>query len=266
MNICVVGAAGRMGSLIALEIINSSKLNLVGAIEAENSPFLGKDIGDICKCDKTGINITSNILDIAKKADIIIDFSGSKGTKANLDNYSKLKKPLVIGSTALDDSTVKSLENMSKNFPLVLSPNMSIGVNLLFKLTEIVAKTLKEGFDIEIVEAHHNMKKDAPSGTAMKLANIIKDINSLKENDIIYGRKGDSCVREKNQLCVHAIRGGDIVGDHTVMFCGLGERLELTHRASSRNTFVKGAIKAALWIKEKEPGLYNMYDVLNLNI
>jgi 4-hydroxy-tetrahydrodipicolinate reductase len=263
MNICVIGATGRMGSRIVELIDSDEELELTGAVEAEGSNFIGKDICEICKIRKTGIIVKSDLIRAAQNANVLIDFSGEHGTVSNIESYKKLRKPLVVGSTGLDERTLEELRKMSLFCPILVSPNMSTGINLLFKLTEIVSKTLKKDFDIEIIEAHHRNKKDAPSGTAMKLAQVIAEtLNRDLEKDAVYFRKGLIGTRTEKEIGIQTIRGGDIVGDHTVMFCGDGERLELVHRASNRDTFARGAIKAALWLANKSAGFYNMSDVL----
>jgi 4-hydroxy-tetrahydrodipicolinate reductase len=265
MNLCIIGATGRMGKLIATHALEGSDFNITGAVEYKDSPYIGQDIGLLCGSKQLGIKIDSDILKSTEKADVIIDFSGTSGTESNINNYKIIKKPIVIGSTGLNASTLDAIKKLSEIIPVVFTPNMSIGVNILFKLTEIVANILKDNFNIEIVESHHNKKKDAPSGTAMKLAEIISQALNLDLNkDIVYGRKGLIGERNKNEIGIHAIRGGDIVGEHHVLFCGEGEILELTHKATSRSTFALGALKAAKWVCNKNPGLYTMYDVLGL--
>lgn len=265
MNLCIIGASGRMGKLIAAHALQNNDIKITGAVEYHNSPNIGQDIGLLCGFNAVGVKIDSNIFDSAKSADVIIDFSGANGTENNIKNFQIIKKPLVIGSTGLNDTTIASIKELSKICPIVFTPNMSMGVNLLFKLTEIVTKILKNDFDIEIIESHHNKKKDSPSGTAMKLAEIITETLKLDlEKDVVYGRKGLIGERNKNEIGIHAIRGGDIVGEHSVMFCGSGEIIELTHKATSRSTFAVGALKAAKWVCNKTPGLYTMFDVLGL--
>lgn len=265
MNLCIIGASGRMGKLIASHALQNNDTKITGAVEYHNSPNIGQDIGLLCGLNAVGVKIDSNIFDSAKSADVIIDFSGANGTENNVKNFQIIKKPLVIGSTGLKDTTIASIKELSKTCPIVFTPNMSMGVNLLFKLTEIVTKILKNDFDIEIIESHHNKKKDSPSGTAMKLAEIISEsLNLDLEKDVVYGRKGLVGERNKNEIGIHAVRGGDIVGEHSVMFCGNGEILELTHKATSRSTFAVGALKAAKWVCNKTPGLYTMFDVLGL--
>ncbi len=265
MNLCIIGATGRMGKLIVTQAIESADFNIVGALEHKSSPYLGQDIGLLCGDGTIGVLVESDIFEATKNADVIIDFSGSHGTESSIDNYKIIKKPIVIGSTGLNNATISALKELSKIIPIVFTPNMSMGVNLLFKLTEIVSKTLKNNFDIEIIEGHHNKKKDAPSGTAMKLAEIIAEsLDRDLEKDAVYGRQGLVGERKKNEIGIHAIRGGDIVGEHTVMFCGNGEIIELIHKATSRKTFAVGALNASRWIYDKSPGLYTMFDVLGI--
>ena len=198
-----------------------------------------------------------------EKVDVIIDFSTPPATMELLDLCVKQAKGLVIGTTGLSDDQIKRVQDSSVKIPVLLSPNMSLGVNLLFKLTEVAASALQNEFDIEVFEAHHRFKKDSPSGTAKKLIEIIKesvaDLNSAPE---MHGREGIVGERRDNEIGVMAMRGGDIVGEHTVFFAGIGERIELTHRATNRDIFARGSVLAAEFVNHREPGYYSMYDVL----
>lgn len=265
VKICMIGATGRMG----VEIIKAAALDdsceIASAVEYEGSPKIGTDALENAGIGNKGVMVTGDLLGAAESADVIVDFSGANGTKANMEKYKKAGKPLIIGSTGLDDSQIKAIEELSKNIPVILSSNMSMGVNLLAKLTEMAAGILGEDFDIEIFEAHHKHKKDAPSGTALTLGKAAaKGRNISLENAAVYERYGITGERQQGSIGFQALRGGDIAGDHTVFFCGDGERIELTHRASSRQTFAKGALRAAKWLKGKPNGLYSMNDVLGL--
>lgn len=260
IKVIVVGACGRMGREI-IKVINESKLDLAGAVDCMN---IGADSGEIAGLGKNNILITDKFLDVIENGDVIIEFSSPEATVEHL-HINKIKKPVVIGTTGLKEEEQKVLKEASQFVPIVFSPNMSVGVNLLFKLTELTSKVLNSGFDVEIIEAHHRLKKDAPSGTANKLLEIIThQLKRDKEKDAVYGRCGMIGERKDSEIGVMAVRGGDIVGEHTVMFAGIGERLELIHRASSRQTFAKGAVRAAQWLVLQKPGLYSMFDVLGL--
>jgi 4-hydroxy-tetrahydrodipicolinate reductase len=263
-NIAMVGAAGRMGRRITYLINEDPAASLTAAVEGPDSPFLGQDAGELAGCGKLNVNIKDDILQISG-SNVAIDFTGAAVTLSNLDKYKKAGIPLVIGSTGFGKDEIVEIEDLAKSIPVVFAPNMSLGVNLTFKILEMVTNAIGKDFDIEIIEAHHRMKKDAPSGTAMKMAEIIAD--TLKrdlEKNAVYCRRGLIGERSDKEIGIQTIRGGDIVGEHTAMFCGAGERIEITHKASSRDTFAKGAVTAAKWLNGREAGLYSMFDVLGL--
>jgi 4-hydroxy-tetrahydrodipicolinate reductase len=236
-RIALVGAAGRMGQAI------------INVAESENAEIVAKsDVGD---------QITS------ANADVLIDFSSAAAAEAICDAAMKSSSALVIGTTGHSAKEKHAIETAARKIPVVFASNFSIGVNALFSLTEQAAKILGENFDLEIVETHHRMKKDAPSGTAKTLAGILQ--LARKTEKVRHGREGVIGERERSEIGIHSVRGGDAVGDHTVIFAGQGERLELTHRASSRETFARGALRAARWVIGKPPGLYDMRDVLGLS-
>jgi len=259
IKVAVLGAEGRMGKLIANLVLEDKDLKLVGVTEKPDSNVIGKDFVE-------GVKFYSSIKEIPEKPDVVIDFTTPSATISLLEEAKDLNVALVIGTTGFKEEEKKKIEEAAKSIPIVFSPNMSLGVNLLFKLVAEVTKALKDkGYDIEIFEIHHRFKKDAPSGTAMRLAEIIaENLGKDLEEIAVYGRKGIVGERKQEELGVFAARMGDVVGDHTVFFATLGERLELTHRATSRETFARGAIVAAKWVVDKEPGLYNMFDVLGI--
>jgi 4-hydroxy-tetrahydrodipicolinate reductase len=251
MNIVVCGAAGKMGKMIISRVIADPEVKFSGAVEAKGNPCVGSD--------SSGITITDDFEKAIKTADVAIDFTSPDATINHVELAAKNKKAMVIGTTGLTPGAVEKIKSAAGVIPVVFSPNMSVGVNLLFKLVEEVAGVLAD-YDVEIVEAHHNQKKDAPSGTAAKLADIIA---KKLELPLVYGRQGIVGARKK-EIGIHAVRAGDIVGEHTVLFAGPGERVELIHRAHSRETFAAGAVRAAKWLNGKKPGLYTMRDVLGL--
>ena len=262
-RIVVCGALGRMGRRIIELSLQDPDVEVVGGVEHPDcipSLDLGEALG---KEELKGKPLTSRLEELLPSCDVVVEFSNNTTAAVGHTKLATLDgKGVVIGTTGFTDQEVKEVEEASKNAPVLLSPNMSLGVNLLFKLVELAAKVLKDkNFDMEIVEIHHRFKKDAPSGTAVKLANILKESAGLER--IVHRREGES-PRKEGDLGIFAVRGGDVVGDHTVYFLGFGERLELTHRASSRDTFAKGAVEAAKWIKGKKPGMYSMFDVLDL--
>ena len=264
IKVIVAGAAGRMGKLLVKNILETNDMTLIGATEFDKSPHMGKDAGVSAGTSAANIYITPALPPLLKDADVLIDFStGNITENAKLAITAGLG--VVIGTTALSPEEKQKLEKLAVNGKIVFAPNMSIGVNLLFSLVEKVAKTLNENYEIEIVEMHHNQKKDAPSGTAAKLVEIAAEARNLNlDKDICYGRNGITGTRPKHEIGVHALRGGDVVGEHTVIFAANGERVELTHKASSRETFALGALEAARFLQKAGPGLYTMQDVLGL--
>ncbi len=263
LRIAVTGAAGKMGITVIKVIEGDKELKLAGALEAADSQYIGMDAGIFAGIGNIGIAITGNPEIYATECDAIIDFSSPKASEKNIEIAVNNKIALVIGTTGLDDKVMNLIREAGKLIPVIWSPNYSIGVNLIAKLTRLAAEILDEGFDVEIVEAHHRLKKDAPSGTAIKLLNILKEV--YHTNDVIYGREGITGERPGKQIGMSAIRGGDIVGDHTVNFLGIGERIEITHKLTSRETLARGAVKAAKYIVKNGKGLYKIEDVLGLN-
>ena len=264
-KIIVAGMTGRMGSRIAALSYEYESLELTGAFERAGHKDLGQNISALIGVRDSGIILSERIEDIADRADVIIDFTTPAATLHNAEIAASKKKAMVVGTTGLSKDDIAALSSLAKSIPIVFSPNMSVGVNLLLKTLADISPVLADDFDIEIIEAHHRLKKDAPSGTAIKLAQVIADAVKRNLDEVaVYARKGITGERPKKVIGIQTIRGGDIVGDHTVMFCGLGERIEITHKASSRDTFARGALRAAAWVKGKQPGLYDMQDVLGL--
>ena len=265
INITVIGAAGKMGSRIIALSRDYENIKLIGAVERKEHKNIGQDIGDVIGIGKTGIKLVSNIKDVEGKTNVCIDFSSPESTSQNLKALSGNPVPVVIGTTGVTKDITEEIKSYAQKAPCVFAPNMSVGVNLLLKVLTDVAKVLGDDYDIEIIEAHHRLKKDAPSGTAMKMAQVIAEaLGRNLEETAVYTRKGLIGERTKKEIGIQTIRAGDIVGEHTVLFGGLGERIEITHKASSRDTFARGALKAALWVHKKAPGLYDMQDVLGL--
>jgi len=262
----VAGACGRMGTRIINIIKGTEGIKLAGAFERPDFPHIGKDAGTLAGIGEAGVILEDGLEKVIEKGDVVIDFTFHKASLNHARLCAKNKRPMVIGTTGFEEEELQEVHDLAKgNFPLVQAYNMSTGINLLYKLVELTAKVLKEGYDIEIIEAHHRMKKDAPSGTALKLADVIaKAMGWNLEECARYARKGIIGERPQNEIGVQTIRGGDIVGEHTVLFAGIGERIELIHRASSRDTFAKGAVRAAKWVVDKDPGVYDMHDVLGL--
>lgn len=261
----VTGAAGRMGCSIIRAIHQTDGIDVVGAVEREGHPLFGKDAGEVAGLGPMKVRIVYGLENILDRADVVIDFTTPQATLANLEKVTASGKAWVIGSTGFTKDEEEKLRRMTDKSPCVFSPNMSVGVNIVFRIIQDVAKVLGDDYDIEVIEAHHRHKKDAPSGTAMKMAQILadslgRDLASVGK----FSRHGITGERDKKEIGVQSIRAGDIVGDHTVMFCGSGERIEITHRAQSRDNFASGAIRAAMWVVKQKPGLYDMMDVLGL--
>lgn len=262
-RIAIAGAAGRMGRTL-IDLANGEEdLTVCGAFEHAESNFVGQDAGEVAGIGKSGLEIVKSIEELSD-FDVLIDFTLPESTLVNVQWCRQHKKAMVIGTTGLGEQQ-QSIYAAGEDIAIVFAPNMSIGVNLCFKLTEIAARVLGDDVDIEVIEAHHRHKVDAPSGTAVRLGEILAD---TLERDLktcaVYGREGRTGPRDRKTIGFETIRAGDIVGDHTVMFAGAGERIEITHRASSRATFASGALRAAQWIAAKQTGVFDMQDVLGL--
>lgn len=265
IKMSVSGASGRMGSRIIILAHDLKDIALSGAIEHKGHRDLGKDIGEIVGIGKTGVRISDTIEDVTKQSDVLVDFSSPSATIENLKSISDKPTPVVIGTTGFSKDEVEYIKLYAQRTPCVFAPNMSVGVNLLLKVLSDIARVTGDDYDVEIVEAHHRLKKDAPSGTAMKMAQVIASaLNRNLDETAVYARHGLIGERSEKEIGIQTVRAGDIVGEHTVIFGGLGERIEITHKASSRDTFARGALKAALWVYKQTPGLYDMQDVLGL--
>lgn len=265
INVIVAGAAGRMGSRLVALIKESTALQLAGAIEGKGHHALGQDAGETAGCGKAGVPITDDLSALLVRGEVVIDFSAPEATLNHLKVVAQHRRAMVIGTTGLAGQELEGLKSLASQVPCVFSPNMSVGVNLIYKVISEMAKTLGDDYDIEVIEAHHRLKKDAPSGTALKIAEVLARAVNRDLNQVgVYARKGLIGERKKQEIGIQTIRAGDIVGDHTILFGGMGERIEVTHRASSRDTFARGALRAAQWVVEQQPGLYDMMDVLGL--
>ena len=264
LNICVIGASGRMGLEVIRAVAADHETELTGAIEKRGNEKIGLSAFELAGCGHGGCVITSEIELAVLSSDVIVDFSGAEGTYENLKSYWSADKPLIVGSTGFSDARLKRVIKLKKFIPLLIASNMSVGVNIMIKLAEFAATVLGSDFDAEVFEAHHRHKKDAPSGTAFTLAKTVAKARGISEESFVFSRQGFTKEREANDIGFQVMRGGDIAGDHTLFFCGDGERLEITHRASSRHIFAKGALKAAKWLAGKPNGLYSMNDVLGL--
>ncbi len=261
----VCGAAGRMGGRIIAMIREADDFTLVGAVEQPNSTSIGQDAGEVAGIGKLGVPVVGDLGAVVSEGQVVIDFTAPQAAISHVVTAAQAKVPVVVGTTGFSAADLSRIREHGSSVPCVLSPNMSIGVNLVFKVLAEVASVLGEGYDIEIVETHHRLKKDAPSGTALKMAQVIAETLGRDLDRVgVYGRKGMVGARGKEEIAIHALRAGDVVGDHTVIFDGMGERIEVTHRAHSRDNFARGALRAARWIIGRSPGLYDMQDVLGL--
>ena len=264
IKIAVIGAGGRMGKTIVSCIEDTEGVAIAGGTEFSGHPAIGSDIGDTAGIGNKGVAVVENIEEAIADCDAIIDFTTPESSMGTLNEAAKQGKSLVIGTTGFSTAQRGSICKAASGIRCVLAPNMSIGVNVLFKIASDVAKTLGDAYDVEIVEAHHKFKKDAPSGTAVRLSEIIAESLERNIDEVgVYGRRGMT-ERAPREIGVHTLRAGDIVGEHRVLFGGMGENLELFHRAQSRETFARGAIHAVKWVVTQPPGLYDMQDVLGL--
>jgi 4-hydroxy-tetrahydrodipicolinate reductase len=265
INVLVTGAAGRMGRQIITLLLREDGIEVAGATEIAGHPYIGKDVGEIIGTEKIGVLVSDHLDEAASGADVVVDFTNPNATLDAASYASSKGKPMVIGTTGFSPDEKIRLEKLANRFACVISPNMSVGVNVMFEITKRLAELLGNEFDIEVIEAHHRHKKDSPSGTAMRLGEIIAESTGRNLSEVArferYGHVGE---RGLNEIGIQAIRGGDIIGEHCVWFCGNGERVELTHRATSRDNFARGAIRALRWIIGKPPGVYTMRNVLGL--
>lgn len=263
IKLAIAGASGRMGRMLIEAALGADDMALAAALDRAGSPDLGRDCGEFLG-RATGVRITDDLAALGK-ADVLIDFTRPEGTLAHLRACSEAGVKMVIGTTGLDDAGRAAIRAAAQKIAIVFAPNMSVGVNATFKLLEVAAQILSSGYDIEIIEAHHRHKVDAPSGTALKMGEVIAGALGEKLDDVaVYAREGVTGERKLGTIGFAAVRGGDIVGDHTVMFAGIGERIEITHRSSSRMTYAHGSLRAARFLAQQARGLFDMHDVLGL--
>ncbi|WP_337878726.1 4-hydroxy-tetrahydrodipicolinate reductase [Rheinheimera sp.] len=263
-SVGILGANGRMGRAL-VTVAKEQDLPFAAATVRLGSELAGLDAGDLAGCGKTTVLLQQTTLTVIQQADIWIDFTMPDAMLQHLELAVQAKKAMVIGVTGLTDAQYAQVQAAAQQIPIVWAPNMSVGVNLLLHLVQTAAKVMGNSADIEIIEAHHRFKKDAPSGTAMAIGHqIAKTLGRNLADLAVYGREGITGERDQKTIGFATVRGGDIIGDHTALFADLGERLEITHKASSRTTFAQGAWRAALWLQNKQPGLYSMQQVLGL--
>ena len=265
IRIAVVGAGGRMGKTLIEAVCATDGLELTAATERAESSLVGADAGELAGVGELGVVVSHSLTKVVDSFDVVIDFTGPAATMVHLDICREHGKRMVIGTTGLDDAQKASIAAGAQEIGIVFAPNMSVGVNLCFKLLETAARVMGDDADIEIVEAHHRYKKDAPSGTALRMGEVVADTLGRKLADVaVYGREGQTGERDRQTIGFETIRAGDVVGEHSAWFATEGERVEIVHKASSRMTFAKGAVRAAGWIGAREQGLFDMQDVLGL--
>ena len=264
LKIAVAGSAGRMGRMLIEAVLTSADLKLGAALEVAGNANLGKDAGELIGAP-CGVAISAEVEKGIHGCDALIDFTRPEGTLAHLAACRKLGVKMIIGTTGFSDEHKKTIVDAARDIAIVMAPNMSIGTNLVFKLSDLAARVLNDGYDVEIIEAHHRHKIDAPSGTALHIGDIVANARGRKLADCaVYGREGVTGERKASTIGFATVRGGDIVGEHTVLFAGSGERVEITVKASSRATYAQGALRAARFLAGKKSGLFDMQDVLGI--
>ncbi len=264
IRIAVAGASGRMGRMLVESILKAPDTTLVAAFEQPDSPFIGKDAGELVGLP-CGVAISNDVAAGVAQADCLIDFTRPEGTLHHLELARAAGCGMVIGTTGFSADGKAAIAAAAEHIPVVFAPNMAVGMNAVFKLLDVAARILNEGYDVEIIEAHHRLKVDAPSGTALRMGEVVAEaLGRDLESCAIYGREGVTGERESQTIGFSTIRGGDIVGDHTVLFAGIGERIEITHKSSSRMSYASGSLRAARFIAPRKSGLFDMQDVLGL--
>ena len=265
INVAIAGAAGRMGRTLVTGIASHERLNLAAAADRPGAPEAGEDAGRLAGVGDLGVTISEDIAPTVNAFDVLIDFTIPSAALRHVGLCAEAGKAMVIGTTGFDAEGLATIRKAAERIPILLSPNMSVGVNVTFMLVEQAARILGDEVDVEVFEAHHRHKIDAPSGTAVRMGEILaKTLGRDLDSDAVYGREGETGERERRTIGFHSLRGGDIVGDHTVTFAGTGERLEITHRAGSRENFAAGALRAVQFVHARKPGFYGMEDVLGL--
>lgn len=263
-RIGIVGAGGRMGRMLIESTLKGDGVVLGAAFDVPGSPVIGKNAGELVGM-ATPVVVTDDVAAGLKNIDVLIDFTRPQGTLVHLELCRKAGVGMVIGTTGFEADGKAVIAEAARDIPVVFAPNMAVGVNVVFKLLDMAARIMNEGYDIEVVEAHHRMKIDAPSGTALRMGEVIASaLGRDLEACAVYGREGVTGERDPSTIGFATVRGGDIVGDHTVMFCGIGERVEITHKASSRMPYALGSLRAARFMAGRKSGLFDMQDVLGL--
>lgn len=265
MRVAIIGAAGRMGKVLIEAVDDAEGLELGAAVVEPGSSLVGADAGEVAGIGKSGVILVDSLAAAQDAFDVLIDFTFPDLTLENAEFCKAHGKAMVIGTTGLTAAEKEQLALAAESVPVMFAPNMSVGVNVVLNLLRTAAEVLGDDYDVEIIEAHHRHKKDAPSGTALRMGEVVAEaLGRDLQECAVYGREGFTGERSQKEIGFETIRAGDVVGDHTVLFAGIGERIEVTHKASSRMTFAKGAVRAAKWLSGKSAGLYDMQDVLSL--
>ena len=263
IRIIIDGACGRMGKMITQNVSQQEDMQIVGAIEFSEHPQLGQDVGEVAGIGAIGVPVTSNLAAILDGGDVVIEFTSPSATIEHLQNVVDAGKRIVIATTGYDDEELAQIQALAPQIPCVMASNMSVGINVMLQAIQLVASTLGDDYDVEVIEAHHNQKVDSPSGTALTMAEVLAETLDRDLAEVgVYGRHGIVGARPKKEIGVHAIRGGDLAGDHTVLFVGTGDRLEITHRGQNREPLARGAVRAARWLMNAPKGLHDIAEVL----
>jgi len=264
-RIAILGASGRMGRTLIQTALGIEDLQLTAAVDRMDSPELGEDVASFVGRPDSGVTLAHDLGSAAEAFDVVVDFSSPEATLSALDLCRKHRKGMVIGTTGFSATQKQAIEAAAKDIPICQSANFSVGVNVVLTLLDQAARVLRDAYDVEIVEAHHRGKVDAPSGTALRMGEVVAQALNLDLKSVaVYGREGQTGARDRKTIGFATVRGGDVVGDHTVMFLGEGERVEISHKATSRSNFALGALRAAIWLRGRGPGYYDMQDVLGL--
>ena len=263
ISVIIDGACGRMGKMIAQGVVTQSDMKLVGAIEYSGHPQLGQDVAEVAGVGTIGVPISDNLSEVLDEADVVIEFTAPSASIEHLRDVCDAGKTMVLATTGFTGAELAEVHELAEKIPCVMAPNMSVGVNVMLQAVQLVAKALGDDYDVEVIEAHHNQKADSPSGTALRIAEVLAESLDRNLAEVgAYGRHGMVGARPEKEIGIHAIRGGDISGDHTVLYAGAGERIEITHRAHTREAFAKGAIRAARWVVDAPKGLHDIAEVL----
>lgn len=265
MRIAISGAAGKMGGRLVHLAHESGDFQVMGGIERSGHPAIGRDVGEVVGLGLLGVPLVEDLSKLVGQIELLFEFTTPDASLEHLRVMAEHQKPMVMGTTGFAKAQLDEVSRLAQRMPLFMAPNMSLGINVMYKLIADAARLLGEGFDIEIMEAHHRYKVDAPSGTAVRMADVLAQaLGRDIEEAAVYGRKGIVGQRKDDEIGILSVRAGDMAGDHTVMFGGIGERLEIIHRSQSRDSFGRGALRAARWIVQQGPGLYDMQDLLGL--